>query len=136
MGSCSQSPSGALLQAFGEFNRGDWFECHETLEDLWVGSEGEMRDFYQGLLQIAVALHHWQGGNFKGSILLLTSGADKLRHVRPVCQRIETATLVSAADRFREELTALGPERMRELDPSLIPRLRLAPAELEGGSIR
>jgi uncharacterized protein len=136
MDSCAQSPSGELLQAFGEFNRGDWFECHETLEDLWIGSEGEMREFYQGLLQIAVALHHWRGGNYKGSVLLLTSGAHKLRRVRPVCQRIEAATLVSAADRFREALTTLGPERMSELDPSLIPRLRLAPAGLDGGSIK
>ena len=129
MDSCAQSPSGELLQAFGEFNRGDWFDCHETLEDLWVGSKGELRDFYQGVLQIAVALHHWRNGNYKGSVLLLTSGADKLRRVRPVCRRIEVATLVIAADRFREELTALGPDRMTELDQAFIPRLRLASAE-------
>lgn len=125
---CSQSPSGELLQAFGEFNRGDWFQCHETLEDLWIGSEGEIRDFYQGLIQIAVALHHWRGGNYKGAILLLTSGSDKLRRVRPVCQRIEVATLVADANLFHETLAALGPERMGELDLALVPRLRLAPA--------
>jgi predicted metal-dependent hydrolase len=125
---CTCSPSGTLLQAFGEFNRGDWFECHETLEDLWVGSEGEIRDFYQGVLQIAVALHHWRGGNYRGALLLLTSGADKLRRVRPVCQRIEVAALVAAADHFRGKLAALGPERMGELDSALVPRLRLAPS--------
>ena len=125
---CASSPSGELLRAFGEFNRGEWFDCHETLEDLWVGSEGEMRDFYQGVLQVAVALHHWRNGNFKGSVLLLTSGADKLHRVRPVCQRIEVEALAAAADRLREALTTLGPERMAELDQALIPRLRLAPA--------
>jgi predicted metal-dependent hydrolase len=57
---CTQSPSGELLRALGEFNRGDWFECHETLEELWVGSQGEMRDFYKGVLQISVGLHHWR----------------------------------------------------------------------------
>ena len=70
MDNCTQSPSGELLQAFGEFNRGDWFDCHETLEELWVGSVGEIRDFYQGMLQIAVALHHWRGGNYAGAVLL------------------------------------------------------------------
>lgn len=131
MDSCTQSPSGALLQALGEFNSRAWFECHETLEDLWVGSEGEIRDFYQGVLHVAVALHHWRGGNFRGALLLLASGADKLRRVRPVCQRIDVAELATAADRVREALTTLGAERMAELDDSLIPRLRLVPAGVE-----
>ena len=128
MGHCEDSPSGALLQALGEFNRGDWFECHETLEELWVGEEGECRDFYQGLLQLAVALHHWRNGNFGGALHLLESGARYLRRVSPVCQRIDLAELVPAADRLREALAALGPERMADLDRSLIPRLRLAGA--------
>jgi hypothetical protein len=129
---CTDSPSGKLLQAFGEFNRGDWFECHETLEDLWVGSEGELRCFYQGILQLAVALHHWRNGNFGGAMHLLTSGADYLRRVRPVCQRIEVAALTAAADTAREALGTLGPDRMADLSSALVPRLRLAPAEPGG----
>lgn len=125
---CDSSPSGQLLQAFGEFNRGDWFECHETLEELWIGSEGEMRDFYQGMLQIAVALHHWRNGNFGGSVHLLSGGAGYLRRVRSICQRIQVQELAAAADLFREALVSLGPERMAEADRTLIPRLQLAPA--------
>jgi len=124
---CDLSPSGALLQAFGEFNRRDWFDCHETLEDLWVGSEGEIRFFYQGILQIAVALHHWKNGNFGGALLLLGSGADYLRRVRPVCQRIDVEFLMAATERCRAELQRLGVERMHELGDEFIPRLRLAP---------
>jgi hypothetical protein len=124
---CSLSPSGELLQAFGEFNRGDWFQCHETLEDLWIGSEGEIRCFYQGLLQIAVALHHWRDGNFGGSVSLLAGGADYLRQVRPVCQRIEVETMIEEADRCRTELLRLGKEQMAGLEPGFIPRMRLAP---------
>ncbi|HWI40238.1 MAG TPA: DUF309 domain-containing protein, partial [Verrucomicrobiae bacterium] len=48
MSGCGETISRELLKALGEFNRGEWFECHETLEELWVGSSGEMRDFYQG----------------------------------------------------------------------------------------
>jgi uncharacterized protein len=125
---CGESPSGELLKAFGEFNRGDWFECHETLEDLWVGEEGEMRDFYQGLLQMAVALHHWRDGNFRGAQLLLEGGTSYLQRVQPVCQRIDVAGLIIAAGRFHEALTVLGPDRMQEVDESLIPRLVLAPS--------
>ena len=125
MRQCEDSPPGELLQAIGEFNRGDWFDCHETLEDLWVGEEGEIRHFYQGVLQVAVALHHWRGGNHAGAVRLLESGADYLRKVRPVCQRVDVASLIAAADLMREELSTLGPARMAELDTTLIPRLQL-----------
>jgi len=125
---CSSSPSGEILQAYGEFNRGDWFECHETLEDLWVGSEDEPRWFYQGMLQISVALHHWRNGNYGGAVSLLTGGVGYLQRVSPVCQRIEVALLVVEAERFREELVRLGPERMAELPETLIPKMRLAAA--------
>jgi len=122
------SPSGEVLKAFGEFNRGDWYDCHETLEELWVGSEGEVRWFYQGILQIAVALHHWHNGNFGGAVSLLTSGIQYLQRVSPVYQRIEVASLISESERFRQELNQLGAEGMAGLSDSLIPKMRLAPA--------
>lgn len=125
---CSSSPSGELLRAFGEFNRGDWYDCHETLEDLWIGSEDENRCFYQGILQIAVALHHWRNGNFGGAVSLLAGGVNYLRRVNPVCQRIEVAALAAEAECFREELTRLGPDQMAAVSETLIPRMRLAPA--------
>jgi hypothetical protein len=128
MDSCECSISGKLLQALGEFNRGDWFECHETLEDLWVGSEGELRDFYQGTLQLAVALHHWRNGNFGGAVRLLQGGGGYLRRVGPVCQRIDVAGMVQAADALRDELNRLGAARMAQVDQSLFPRMRLVPA--------
>ena len=64
---CREEAPAELLKAIEEFNRGDWFQAHETLEELWVGEKGELRDLYQGLLQLAVALHHWRHGNFKGA---------------------------------------------------------------------
>lgn len=128
---CTDSPSGALLQAFGEFNRAEWFECHETLEELWVGEEGEMRDFYQGVLQVAVALHHWREGNFGGAVRMLEGGTVYLRRVGKTCQQMDVSGLVVAADRMREELVRLGRERMAELEPALIPRMRFIPETTE-----
>ncbi|BCS53972.1 DUF309 domain-containing protein [Geobacter sp. SVR] len=130
MPECSSSPSRLLLQALGEFNRGCWFECHETLEELWVGEQGELRDFYQGILQIAVALHHWRNGNFGGAVSLLEGGARYLRRVSGVCQRIDVAALIAESDKVRETLGQLGRERMSELPAELIPRLRLTDTSL------
>jgi predicted metal-dependent hydrolase len=121
---CNDSPPGQLLQAIREFNTKEWFECHETLEDLWIGSQGEVRDFYQGIIQVAVALHHWRNGNFGGAVSLLKGGAGYLGHVGASCQWVDVAGLIADADRMRSALEELGREHMETLDPVLIPLIK------------
>lgn len=121
---CDQSPPGQLLQAIREFNRHDWLESHETVEDLWVGSEGEIRNFYQGIIQIAVALYHWQNGNFGGAVSLLQGGAQYLSHVSDRCQWVDVVRLINDADRMRAALEGLGEERMGSLSRELIPGIK------------
>jgi hypothetical protein len=121
---CSESPPGQLLLAIREFNGREWFECHETVEELWIGEEGEVRDFYQGIIQIAVALHHWRNGNFAGAVSLLKGGAVYLGHVAEQCQWVNVAGLIADADRMRAGLEGLGKERMTELEPALIPLIK------------
>jgi predicted metal-dependent hydrolase len=121
---CNESPPGQLLQAIREFNHREWFECHETVEDLWIGETGEVRDFYQGIIQIAVALHHWQNGNFGGAISLLKGGAGYLGHVADQCQWVDVAALIADADRMRVALDELGKEHMAALDPEFIPLIK------------
>ena len=53
-----------FLDAFYE---GDFFEAHEILEAFWMGYRGDDRDFYRGLIQAAVALHHLGTGNTIGA---------------------------------------------------------------------
>jgi predicted metal-dependent hydrolase len=120
---CEDSPPGQMLQGIREFNNREWFECHETVEDLWIGSEGETRDFYQGIIQIAVALHHWRNGNFGGAVSLLKGGAGYLRHINGACLWVDVAKLIADADQLRSELETLGKDRMETLDPGLIPRI-------------
>ncbi len=123
---CRRELSEDLLRGIATFNAGAWFECHEILEELWVGEAGEARDLYQGILQVAVALHHWREGNYRGAMLLLASGAKLLSRVEPVCQGVDVAALVEAVGRVRENLEALGPGRMAELDRQILPRVKLA----------
>jgi uncharacterized protein len=126
MRQCEAEAPEELRRAIEEFNRGDWFECHETLEELWVGAKGELRDFYQGLLQLAVAQHHWRNGNFKGALILLRGGVDLLSRVAPACQGVDVAALSDAAVTLTGELSALGEGRMEELAASLLLKVPLA----------
>lgn len=122
---CGAPPPEELRRGIAEFNAGKWFTSHETLEELWAGEQGELRDFYQGLLQIAVALHHWREGNFKGALLLLGTGGGLLRRVAAICRGVDVAAMIRDAERFRERLEALGPERAAEIPDNLVPRIRL-----------
>ena len=87
--------------------------------------DGEARHLYQGILQVAVALYHWERGNFGGAVGLLKTGIDYLRGLQPVCQQVDLAAFVESADKVRDTLARLGEERMAELGSILIPRLRL-----------
>ncbi len=60
------------------FNAGAFFEAHEVLEDIWRPAHGAERRFLQGVIQIAVGLHHYSTGNRVGAQSLLTRGAAKL----------------------------------------------------------
>src|SRR5215468_11183498 len=56
------------------FNQRDFFEAHEVWEDVWTEASGPERRFYQGLIQAAVALHHFRNGNVRGALKLYRTG--------------------------------------------------------------
>ena len=61
----------ALTKGVAQFNEGLFFECHDTLEEIWSGMRGPSRDFFQGLIQVAVGFYHLGNGNRPGAITLL-----------------------------------------------------------------
>lgn len=61
------------------FDAGEYFEAHEVWEDLWNEANGPRHAFLQGLIQIAVALHHARNGNYKGPHKLFARALDYLK---------------------------------------------------------
>lgn len=55
------------LRGVEQFNRGNYFASHELWEALWMEHEGPSKLFYKGLIQAAVALYHFENGNFHGA---------------------------------------------------------------------
>ncbi|MEI7816986.1 MAG: DUF309 domain-containing protein [Desulfuromonadales bacterium] len=125
---CKESPSGQMLLAIRQFNSREWYDCHETIEELWLGEKGEMRDFLQGTLQISVAMLHWHNGNHGGAISLLTSGVTYLKRVPDVCLWVDVATLIADSDKVRLALESLGKDHMESLESTLIPQIKTASA--------
>ena len=61
----------AFEKGVAEFNAGHFFECHDTLEEMWTGLRGPSRDFFQGLIQVSVAFYHLDNRNLAGAASML-----------------------------------------------------------------
>src|SRR6185369_50849 len=123
--SCDQPPPPALLEAIAQFNRGEFFEQHETLELLWRAERRDVRFLYQGILQIGVAFHHLRRLNHHGTVYMLTRGPRYLAPFAPRCQGVDVAALLSDAAAALREVERLGPARLAEFDWRLAPKVRI-----------
>ena len=123
---CADPPPAELQRGIEQFNAGEFYEQHETLELLWRATSAPVRGLYHGILQIGVGFHHWRRGNFHGAAVLLEEGIDRLRPFAPTCQGVDVARLIADATAARERLLALGAERMSDFDPAQVPRVRFA----------
>jgi uncharacterized protein len=73
------------------------FEAHECLEDVWHAAPDDDRDFWQGVIQIAVAGVHHQRDNPTGAAALLDRAREKLERYPAVHRGVDVAALVEHA---------------------------------------
>ena len=109
----------ALWSGVEQFNRGDYYDCHDTLEALWMAASTVEKPFYQGILQIAVGLYHLQNHNWRGAAILLGEGSSRLLPFEPTYEQIDVTDLI---DQTADWLTALqqsGPEAVAEVAAQL-----------------
>ena len=114
-----------VLLGIQQFNRREFFECHETIEAVWIEEEGAIRDLYQGVIQIAVACHHILHGNHRGASNVIVRGRHKLEDSLSLDCGIDIAGLIAQAERCEAELECLGPGKLSEFDPALFPTIQL-----------
>jgi len=69
----------AFWQGVEQFNAGDFYPCHDTLEAIWLECYDGNKQLYQGILQIAVACYHLSNHNWRGCAILLGEGISRLQ---------------------------------------------------------
>ena len=122
---CGESPPALLLEGIAQFNRGEYFEQHETLELLWRTERRDVRRLYQGILQIGVALHHLRRANHHGTVYMLGRGAKYLAPFAPRCQGVDVEALLADAAAALNEVDRLGPTGLAGFDWRLAPTVRV-----------
>jgi hypothetical protein len=110
------------------FNEHDFFEAHEVWEDLWAESHGDERRFYQGLIQAAVGLFHFGGGNLGGAVKLYRSSYDYMKGCGSPFLGLDVVDFWRRMERcFEPLLNTSTPDRDSRPSPELIPVVTLEP---------
>jgi hypothetical protein len=122
---CLETPPPGLVQGIEEFNRGEFFECHETLEALWMTERRPIRRLYQGILQIGVAFYHLQNGRYRPVVTLLRRGSTYLEAFAPACGLVDVAGVLTGAARCLAVVQRLGPDGLNNFDWSLVPKIEI-----------
>jgi predicted metal-dependent hydrolase len=74
--------------------RGEFFAAHEELELAWRTAPAEERDFYQGLVHVAVAWYQAGRGNRVGCERQLEKAARRLGPYAPRHEGVDVASVL------------------------------------------
>lgn len=109
-----------------EFNKQEFYECHETLESVWNKQTGPERELTQGIIQIAVAYYHLLKDNRKGALKLLKRGGERVDKFQPKYFSIDIKKLV---DSVAFQIAVLEQDTGDSSIQIEIPRVEILPVE-------
>jgi predicted metal-dependent hydrolase len=104
--------SATFWQGIEQFNQQEFYECHDTLESLWMEAAEPDKTFYQGILQIAVGCYHLGNHNWRGAVILLGEGIRKLSEYQPIYGEINVSDLIEVSSNLVQKLQQINPEEI------------------------
>jgi predicted metal-dependent hydrolase len=115
-----------FTEGIEHFNAGRFWEAHESWEVLWLASTSEVRQFLQGLIQLAAAYLHMGRSNHSGAMRLFDSALGRLQPFPPFyCGlELEAPRLEAATAR------ALAADSLKSSAPGIECGLQPAPPRL------
>lgn len=108
----------AFKRGLEAIRAGRYFEAHEQLEEAWRTASADERDFFQGLVHIAVAWYQAGRGRPIATARQLEKAARRLGPFAPDHRGVDVDALLEQVRRAQARVTA----RALDLDP---PRLGL-----------
>jgi hypothetical protein len=118
------------------FNEHEFFEAHEVWEDIWHMAYGIKHEYYQGMIQCAVALEHYRRSNPRGVLSLFKSYNTKFVRVPAVFMGLDVKDFLQRMHEVLRPVLEADPTPERgqiTLDPSCVPRIELGYDPFETG---
>jgi uncharacterized protein len=75
--------------------RGEYFAAHEELELAWRAADAEEKDFFQGLVHVAVAWYQASRGNRYGFTRQLAKAERRLAPFAPSHRGVDVAAVLA-----------------------------------------
>jgi predicted metal-dependent hydrolase len=116
---CQAGLDTQVIEGLELYNAGEYFECHEVLENAWRAEKGPIRELYRGILQVAVGYYHIQRGNYVGALKMFKRCRRWLAPFPDGCQGINLAILRRDMQAVEDAIVRLGPDRIAYFDPKL-----------------
>ncbi len=104
-----------LAQGLELMRRGELFAAHEELELAWRAAPAEERDFFQGLVHVAVAWYQAGRGRSVACASQLGKARRRLEPFAPSHRGVDLASLLAQVD-AAAELVAAGSLDLPALD--------------------
>ncbi len=102
-----------------QFNQRQFYDCHDTLEALWIEALEPDKTFYQGILQIAVALYHLGHHNWRGAVILMGEGINRLRSYPSDYGEIDLDRFLEETVTLHQVLQSSGPDQVEAIAQQL-----------------
>ena len=90
----SEKIESLFQEGLNNFRYGEYFEAHESWEELWSNYYLPDRRFIQGLIQLSVSFVHLQNGNLKGAKSLLNKCIEKFSDFKNIQRGINVNNLM------------------------------------------
>lgn len=87
------------------FNRGEFYDSHEVWEDVWRSNKPEPRDLFQGLIQVAAAIHQFRDLKRQdGPRRTLAKARQRLEPYAPAACGLDVGSLLTAVGAWQSWL--------------------------------
>ncbi|HMQ11660.1 MAG TPA: DUF309 domain-containing protein [Oligoflexia bacterium] len=103
------------------FNQSKFMSAQTTLDELWLKDQSKDKDFYGGLIQIAVSLYHLTQDNPRGAAKIYSRARDMIIKYGDEHNDIALKKLRDALDELyqRPDLTEMNPMELIRLVPKI-----------------
>ena len=118
--SCAEPLAALAKEGIMLFNQGEYYKCHDALEEAWRQDQSPARELYRGILQAGIAYFQIERGNYRGAVKMLLRLRQWLDPLPPVCRGVNVARLRENAALVQTMVTELGPELLGEFDTAVI----------------
>lgn len=117
---CQEPLSALARQGIEKFNTGQYYQCHDDLEEAWNQDQTPGRDLYRSILQVGIALYQIERKNYRGAVKMLLRVRQWLDPLPDRCRGVDIAKLRQNTQTIHTELINLGEENLGDFNWEIV----------------